>query len=75
MSIPRSIRRIYYAAGRLLDFSGTYNAALWQDRLATPGWLRDRQAFSQDGRMIAQDMHKAAQRLEIYYAHKGYEAR
>lgn len=70
MSISRSLRRIYYAAGRLLDFGGAYNAAQWQKRLETPGWLRDRQAFSQDGDMIAQDMHRAAQRLEARYGHK-----
>lgn len=70
MSIPRSLRRIYYAAGRLLDFRGAYNADLWQKKLETPGWLRDKQALAHDGKMIAQDMHKATQKLESAYGKK-----
>ena len=70
MSIPRRLRRMYYAAGRLLDFGGTYNLILWQQRLQTPGWLRDKQAFRQDAQMISEDMQKAAYRLERKYEHK-----
>lgn len=70
MPILRTLRRMYYAAGRLLDFSGAYNYSLWAKRLETPGWFRDKQAFLHDGTMIAGDMQRATKRLESLHENK-----
>lgn len=65
MNLPERLRLVYAAAGRLLDFTGSYNHDLL-DRLNVPGYLRDRAAFEADRNALQQDVDRAFARLEEY---------
>lgn len=67
MKFLRRLGRLYASAGRLLDFSGSYNYVYLQRRLELPGYLRDRQMFSADRKALQRDINRATQRLEKVY--------
>ena len=48
MELLKRLNYLYASAGRLLDFSGSYNRDLLMQRLSVPGYLRDREAFLAD---------------------------
>lgn len=59
---------MYASAGRLLDFSASYNRLYLQRRLEVPGPLRDRLMFAADRKALQGDINRAAQRLRKAYA-------
>lgn len=67
MKFLRRLGHIYAAAGRLLDFSGSYNHIYLQYRLELPGYLRDRQMFAADRNALQRDMNRAIKRLRKIY--------
>ena len=62
-----TLRRMFYSAGRIFDFSGTYNSCMLRERFSLPGWMRDRQNLMRDGRVLQNDLTRAAWRLEHYF--------
>ncbi len=62
-----TLRRMFYSAGRLFDFSGVYNSRRLEERFSLPGWKRDRQNLMHDGRVLQNDLIRAAWRLERYF--------
>lgn len=67
MSFFRRLGYMYASAGRLLDFSGSYNRVCLKNRLEIPGYLRDREAFLADRDALQRDVNQAKERLEHVY--------
>ena len=63
----QTLRRMFYSAGRLLDFSGVYTLRKLEDRFSVPGWMRDRQNMQRDGEALRNDATHAARRLERHF--------
>lgn len=63
----RTLRRMFYSAGRLFDFSGVYNCRKLEERFSLPGWKRDRQNLMRDRIVLQNDLTHAARRLEQYF--------
>ena len=77
MELLKRLNHIYASAGRLLDFSGSYNRDYLMQRLSVPGYLRDREAFLADRNALQEDVDRATRRLEdmVYgrlYQHRPY---
>lgn len=64
MELLKRLNYLYASAGRLLDFSGSYNRDLLMQRLSVPGYLRDREAFLADRDALQGDIDRATRRLE-----------
>lgn len=62
-----TLRRMFYSAGRLFDFSGVCNFRRLEERFSLPGWKRDRQNLMRDGIALQKDLIRAAWRLERYF--------
>ena len=68
MKLLKRLGYMYASAGRLLDFSGSYNRLRLERRLEVPGPLRDRLMFAADRNALQRDVSRAAQRLRQAYA-------
>ena len=64
MELLKRLNYIYASAGRLLDFTGSYNYDYLMQRLSIPGYLRDRAAFKADRNALQNDVDQATRRLE-----------
>lgn len=67
MCLAKSLRRVVAGAGRIFDFSRSYDRVIQVKYLKTPSSVIDRDSLSSDWENIGQDFKSAINRFKKEY--------